>query len=168
VYFCVIKKIEYMATIALKGNEIHTQGELPAIGTKFVVEGLVAKDLSEVSTTAYQGKKLILNIFPSIDTGTCAMSVRTFNEKASQMENTQVLCISVDLPFAMNRFCGAEGIENVTTLSAFRSSAFDFLKMVDGPLKGLTSRVVIALDENGVVTHTEQVADIVDEPQYNF
>jgi thiol peroxidase len=164
----LLKKIEYMATIALKGNEIHTQGELPAIGTKFVVEGLVAKDLSEVSTTAYQGKKLILNIFPSIDTGTCAMSVRTFNEKASQMENTQVLCISVDLPFAMNRFCGAEGIENVTTLSAFRSSAFDFLKMVDGPLKGLTSRVVIALDENGVVTHTEQVADIVDEPQYNF
>ena len=157
-----------MATIALKGNEIHTQGELPAIGTKFVAEGLVAKDLSEVSTAAYQGKKLILNIFPSIDTGTCAMSVRTFNEKASQMDNTQVLCISVDLPFAMNRFCGAEGIENVTTLSAFRSSAFDFLKMVDGPLKGLTSRVVIALDENGVVTHTEQVADIVDEPQYNF
>jgi thiol peroxidase len=164
----LLKKIEYMATIALKGNEIHTQGELPAIGTKFVAEGLVAKDLSEVSTAAYQGKKLILNIFPSIDTGTCAMSVRTFNEKASQMENTQVLCISVDLPFAMNRFCGAEGIENVTTLSAFRSSAFDFLKMVDGPLKGLTSRVVIALDEYGVVTHTEQVADIVDEPQYNF
>jgi thiol peroxidase len=168
VYFCVIKKIEYMATIALKGNEIHTQGELPLIGTTFVAEGLVAKDLSEVSTAAYQGKKLVLNIFPSIDTGTCAMSVRTFNEKASQMDNTQVLCISVDLPFAMNRFCGAEGIENVTTLSAFRSSAFDFLKMVDGPLKGLTSRVVIALDENGVVTHTEQVADIVDEPQYNF
>lgn len=157
-----------MATIALKGNEIHTQGELPAIGTTFVAEGLVAKDLSEVSTAAYQGKKLVLNIFPSIDTGTCAMSVRTFNEKASQMDNTQVLCISVDLPFAMNRFCGAEGIENVTTLSAFRSSAFDFLKMIDGPLKGLTSRVVIALDENGVVTHTEQVADIVDEPQYNF
>ncbi len=157
-----------MATIALKGNEIHTQGELPAKGTTFIAEGLVAKDLSEVSTKAYQGKKLVLNIFPSIDTGTCAMSVRTFNEKASQMDNTQVLCISVDLPFAMNRFCGAEGIENVTTLSAFRSSAFDFLKMVDGPLKGLTSRVVIALDENGVVTHTEQVADIVDEPQYNF
>lgn len=157
-----------MATIALKGNEIHTQGELPLIGTTFVAEGLVAKDLSEVSTAAYQGKKLVLNIFPSIDTGTCAMSVRTFNEKASQMDNTQVLCISVDLPFAMNRFCGAEGIENVTTLSAFRSSAFDFLKMVDGPLKGLTSRVVIALDENGVVTHTEQVSDIVDEPQYNF
>jgi thiol peroxidase len=157
-----------MATIALKGNEIHTQGELPAIGTTFVAEGLVAKDLSEVSTAAYQGKKLVLNIFPSIDTGTCAMSVRTFNEKASQMDNTQVLCISVDLPFAMNRFCGAEGIENITTLSAFRSSSFDFLKMVDGPLKGLTSRVVIALDENGVVTHTEQVADIVDEPQYNF
>jgi thiol peroxidase len=164
----LLKKIEYMATIALKGNEIHTQGELPAIGTTFVAEGLVAKDLSEVSTAAYQGKKLVLNIFPSIDTGTCAMSVRTFNEKASQMDNTQVLCISVDLPFAMNRFCGAEGIENVTTLSAFRSSAFDFLKMVDGPLKGLTSRVVIALDENGVVTHTEQVSDIVDEPQYNF
>ena len=157
-----------MATIALKGNEIHTQGELPAIGTTFVAEGLVAKDLSEVSTAAYQGKKLVLNIFPSIDTGTCAMSVRTFNEKASQMDNTQVLCISVDLPFAMNRFCGAEGIENVATLSAFRSSAFDFLKMIDGSLKGLTSRVVIALDENGVVTHTEQVADIVDEPQYNF
>ena len=157
-----------MATIALKGNEIHTQGKLPAIGTTFIAEGLVAKDLSEVSTKAYKGKKLVLNIFPSIDTGTCAMSVRTFNEKASQMDNTQVLCISVDLPFAMNRFCGAEGIENVATLSAFRSSAFDFLKMVDGPLKGLTSRVVIALDENGVVTHTEQVADIVDEPQYNF
>lgn len=157
-----------MAIIALKGNEIHTQGELPAIGTSFVAEGLVAKDLSEVSTSDFKGKKLILNIFPSIDTGTCAMSVRTFNQKASEMDNTQVLCISVDLPFAMNRFCGAEGIENVATLSAFRSSSFDFLKMIDGPLKGLTSRVVIALDENGVVTHTEQVVDIVDEPQYNF
>ncbi len=156
-----------MAAIALKGNEIHTLGELPAIGVTFVAEGLVAKDLSEVSTEAFRGKKVVLNIFPSIDTGTCAMSVRTFNQKASAMENTQVLCISVDLPFAMNRFCGAEGIENVATMSAFRSSAFDFLKMVDGPLKGLLSRVVIVLDENGVVTHTEQVGDIVDEPNYN-
>ena len=108
-----------MATIALKGNEIHTQGELPAIGATFVAEGLVAKDLSEVSTEAFRGKKVVLNIFPSIDTGTCAMSVRTFNQKASAMENTQVLCVSVDLPFAMNRFCGAEGLENVATMLIF-------------------------------------------------
>lgn len=155
-----------MATVTLKGNEIHTKGALPAIGTTLANFVLVASNLSEKNLEDYAGKKLVLNIFPSIDTGTCAASVRHFNTDAASLNNTTVLCISKDLPFALNRFCGAEGITNVETLSAFRSDAFDAITFTDGPLKGLLSRCIIVLDENHNVIYTEQVAEIVDEPNY--
>ena len=155
-----------MATVTLKGNEINTKGNLPNIGVSLSDFTLVASNLSEKSLADFQGKKLVLNIFPSIDTGTCAASVRHFNEDASKLENTTVLCISKDLPFALNRFCGAEGLTNVETLSAFRSSDFDTITFVDGPLKGLLSRCVIIADENGKVTYTEQVAETTNEPNY--
>ena len=126
-------------------------------------------DLSTSSLSDFAGKKLVLNIFPSIDTGTCAQSVRTFNEKASGFENTNVLCISRDLPFAQKRFCGAEGLENVVNLSDYKDGSFgktNGLEITDGPLVGLHSRAIIVLDENGTVIHTEQVSEIVDEPNY--
>lgn len=155
-----------MATVTLKGNEIHTNGDLPGVGTSLTNFTLVASNLSEKSGADYQGKRLVLNIFPSIDTGTCAASVRHFNVDASKLENTTVLCISKDLPFALNRFCGAEGISNVETLSAFRSADFDFLKFTDGPLKGLLSRSVIVANEHGKVLYTEQVSETAHEPNY--
>lgn len=158
-----------MATVTLKGNEIHTSGNLPAVGSKSPDFHLTKTDLSVVSLSDFAGHKLVLNIFPSIDTGTCAASVRKFNEKASALKNTKVLCISRDLPFAMARFCGAEGLEDVVSLSDFRNHRFgkDFgLEFTDGPLQGLLSRAVIVIDENGTVTHTEQVSEIVDEPNY--
>lgn len=163
------KKLYKMAQITLKGNPVNTLGSLPEIGSKAKDFSLVKTDLSTVSLADFAGSKLVLNIFPSIDTSTCATSVRKFNEKASTLANTKVLCISRDLPFAMNRFCGAEGLENVINLSDFRDASFgkDYgLTIIDGPLKGLHSRVVIVLDENGVVKYAEQVADIVDEPNY--
>ena len=159
-----------MATITLGGNPIHTSGELPKINTKAPNFKLVKTDLSMVSLADYAGHKVILNIFPSIDTGTCAASTRKFNEKASGLENTTVLCIARDLPFAMKRFCGAEGLENVIPLSDFNTGSFgkDYgLDMTDGALTGLHSRVVIVLDENGMVTYTEQVPEIADEPNYD-
>lgn len=158
-----------MATITLGGNPIHTSGELPTIGSKIADFKLVKTDLSVVSLQDFAGKKLVLNIFPSIDTGTCAASVRKFNESASALENTTVLCISRDLPFAQKRFCGAEGLENVVNLSDFTEGSFgktNGLEITDGPLVGLHSRVIIVVDENGVITHTEQVAEIADEPNY--
>lgn len=157
-----------MSQITLKGNPIHTSGSLPPKGAQAPDFKLVKADLSEASLKDYSGKKKILNIFPSIDTGTCAMSVRQFNKKASEVSNTVILNISADLPFAQKRFCGAEGIENAITLSTFRSSfAKDYgLQMVDGPLSGLCSRVVIVLNENNQVLYTEQVPDIVNEPNY--
>lgn len=155
-----------MASISLKGNPINTKNDLPAIGSQMHAFELVASDLSTKSLQDFAGNNIILNIFPSIDTGTCAASVRVFNEKAAQKENTKVLCISKDLPFAMNRFCGAEGIQNVATLSAFRSNDFDYLNMIDGPLKGLTSRVVLVVNHEGKIVHHEQVTDIVNEPNY--
>ncbi|WP_158728343.1 MULTISPECIES: thiol peroxidase [unclassified Flavobacterium] len=158
-----------MATITLGGNPIHTSGELPTIGSKIADFKLVKADLSVVSLQDFAGKKLVLNIFPSIDTGTCAASVRKFNESASALDNTIVLCISRDLPFAQNRFCGAEGLENVVNLSDFVEGNFgktNGLEITDGPLAGLHSRVVIVVDENGVITHTEQVTEIADEPNY--
>ncbi|HRN41861.1 MAG TPA: thiol peroxidase, partial [Vicingus sp.] len=129
----------------------------------------IAADLSTKSLADFSGKKLVLNIFPSIDTGTCAASVRNFNKEAANLSNTIVLCISRDLPFAQKRFCGAEGIENVVMLSDFNTGAFgkDYgLEMVDGALKGLHSRCVIIVDENGTIKYTEQVEDIVNEPNY--
>ncbi len=155
-----------MATVTLKGNVINTKGNLPNIGDSLSDFNLVASDLSEKSLANFEGKKLVLNIFPSIDTGTCAASVRHFNEEASKLENTIVLCISKDLPFALNRFCGAEGLTNVETLSAFRSSDFDTITFNDGPLKGLLSRCVIIADKNGKVIYTEQVEEITIEPNY--
>jgi thiol peroxidase len=157
-----------MATITLKGNPIHTSGELPKQGTQMSNWKLVRKDLSEVTLESFAGKKKVLNIFPSIDTGTCAMSVRKFNQEAAKLPNVVILNISADLPFAQSRFCGAEGITNSETLSTFRSSfASDFgLKITDGPLAGLCSRAVLVLDEHNKVLHSEQIAEIANEPNY--
>ena len=157
-----------MSNIKLKGNSVHTIGNLPAVGTLARDFSFVKNDLSEAKLSSLKSHYKILNIFPSIDTGTCAMSVRQFNKRASEIADTTVLCISMDLPFALARFCGAEGIENVTTASVFRS---DFatsygVEMVDGPLKGLLSRAVVILGNENEVLYTEQVGDIVDEPDY--
>ena len=158
-----------MATITLKGNTIHTSGELPAIGEKVPDFELVKSDLSRVSLKEFLGSKIVLNIFPSLDTSTCATSVREFNKRAASLQNTKVLCISRDLPFAQARFCGAEGINNVTTLSDFVNGNFGKnykLEIIDGPLAGLLSRSVIVLDEKGTVLYKEQVPEIVNEPNY--
>lgn len=157
-----------MAKVTLKGNSFHTIGDLPKTGSTAPDFKLTRNDLSEVTLANYAGKRKVLNVFPSIDTATCALSVRKFNEKASAIKNTVVLCVSADLPFAQKRFCGAEGIQNVETLSTFRShfSKDYHLEMEDSPLKGLCSRVVIVLDENNQVLHSEQVAEIANEPNY--
>lgn len=158
-----------MATITLGGNPIHTSGELPKVGTQTANFNLVNTDLGTSTLADFSGSRVVLNIFPSIDTGTCAASVRKFNEKASTKENTKVLCISRDLPFAQKRFCGAEGLENVINLSDFKDGSFgkNFgLEITDGPLAGLHSRVVIVLDEKGTILHTEQVGEIAEEPNY--
>jgi thiol peroxidase len=159
-----------MSHITLGGNSVTTSGELPQIDATAADFTLVKTDLSEVSLSDFRGSRLVLNIFPSIDTGTCAASVRKFNEKASQLENTKVLCISRDLPFAQKRFCGAEGLDNVIPLSDFRDASFGKsygLEILDGALKGLYSRAVIVIDENGIVKYTEQVQEIADEPDYD-
>jgi len=158
-----------MASITLKGNTIHTSGELPKIGSKLADFKLVKTDLSIATLSDFAGSKLILNISPSLDTSTCATSIHKFNESASTLENTKVIYISRDLPFAQNRFCGAEGIENVMSLSDFKDGSFgksNGLDMIDGPLAGLNSRAIIVLDANGTVIYTEQVPEIVDEPNY--
>lgn len=159
-----------MATITFKGNEVHTAGQLPAVGSQAPDFKLIAGDLSEKTLADYKGKRVVLNVFPSIDTGTCAASVRAFNKAAADLDNTTVLCISKDLPFAQGRFCAAEGISNVQTLSEYKDSSFSdayHLKISDGPLAGLLSRAVVVIDENGNVVHVEQVAEITDEPNYN-
>ncbi len=158
-----------MAELKFKGNPIHTNGSLPQVGQTAPEFTLVKNDLSRSSINDYKGRKVVLNIFPSIDTGVCATSVRTFNEKASNLENTVVLCISKDLPFALGRFCGAEGIQNVETLSDFDGGVFGAnyeVQMIDGPLKGLLARSIVVVDETGKVVHTELVDDIVNEPNY--
>lgn len=158
-----------MASITLKGNSISTIGELPKVGDSASDFSLVKNDLSVATLKDYAGKKLVLNIFPSLDTGTCAASVRKFNKEAAGLANTKVLCISRDLPFAQARFCGAEGISNVETLSDFATGKFgkDYkLEISSGPLSHLHSRAVIVLDEKGKVVYTEQVPEIVDEPNY--
>ncbi len=158
-----------MATVTLKGNKIHTLGNLPAIGGSAPDFKLTMTDLSSSSLSEYEGRKLVLNIFPSIDTGTCAASVRQFNKEAAELENTIVLCISKDLPFAQTRFCGAEGIENVVMLSDYKDGGFGKayqVELTDGPLQGLLSRSVVVVNENGNVVYTEQVAETVDEPNY--
>ena len=158
-----------MANITLKNNPITTSGELPQIGKSAMNFSLIGKDLRAVSLQDFEGQRLILNIFPSIDTGICAQSVRTFNEQAAGLENTKVLCISRDLPFAQNRFCGAEGIENVITLSDFVNGAFGDnygLTITSGALSNLHSRCIIVLDKNHKVIYTEQVDEITTEPNY--
>jgi len=159
-----------MAKITLKGNAINTIGELPAKGTKAPCFKLTATDLSEKSLKDFAGSKVVLNIFPSLDTPTCAASVRRFNQMATELNGTKVLAISKDLPFAHARFCTSEGIENVVNLSEFKNSSFgkDYgVEIVDGPLAGLFSRAVVVLDEEGNVIYTQQVPEIVDEPNYD-
>lgn len=157
-----------MATVTLKGNQFNTVGDLPKTGSIASDFKLTKLDLSEATLSTYEGKRKVLNIFPSVDTPTCATSVRKFNERASALKNTVVLCISADLPFAQKRFCGAEGISNVDSLSTFRSSfAKDYkVEMADSPLKGLCARAVIVLDENNKVLHSELVSEIANEPNY--
>lgn len=157
-----------MAQVTLKGNPFNTCGELPASGSAAPAFSLVKNDLSESTLESYAGKKVILNIFPSIDTPTCATSTRRFNSEAGKLDNTVVVCVSADLPFAQKRFCAAEGIDNVETASTFRSSfGKDYgVEFVDGPLLGLLSRSIVVIDENGKVVYTQQVAETADEPDY--
>ncbi|MFY0640596.1 MAG: thiol peroxidase [Bermanella sp.] len=158
-----------MATVTLQGNAFDTQGELPKAGSQTPAFNLVLGDLSDLTLADLAGKRVILNIFPSVDTATCATSVRKFNEKAAALDNTVVVCVSADLPFALSRFCGAEGIENVKVASSFRSSfGLDYgVEFVSGPLAKLLSRSVVVIDESGKVLHSEQVAETVDEPNYD-
>ncbi|WP_266158945.1 thiol peroxidase [Dyella silvatica] len=159
-----------MSTVTLKGNPVQVDGTFLAAGAQAPAFSLVGKDLSDISLSGYAGKRKVLNIFPSIDTPTCATSVRRFNERASQLDNAVVLCISADLPFAQARFCGAEGLNNVATLSTLRGTAF--LKnygvaIADGPLAGLAARAVVVLDEHDKVLHSELVGEIAHEPNYD-
>jgi thiol peroxidase len=158
-----------MAQTTLGGNPIHTAGDLPSVGAQSPAFTITKADLSDVGPGDFAGKRLVINIFPSIDTAVCATSVRRFNEAASGLDNTTVLCVSADLPFALNRFCGAEGLSNVVTASTFRG---DFgtaygVEMVDGRLKGLLARSVVVLDEQGKVLHTQLVPAISEEPDYD-
>ena len=159
-----------MAEITLGGNPVHTGGDLPGAGDTAPDFTLTGIDLGVVSNGDYSGQNLILNIFPSVDTPTCATSVRTFNAKAAEMENTSVLCVSADLPFAQKRFCGAEGIENVATASTFKNPEFLAnygVDMLDGPLQGLAARAVVVVGPDGQVTHSELVSEIAQEPNYD-
>ena len=159
-----------MSTISLGGKPAHTSGELPAVGADAPQFALVKGDLSTLSNSDLTGKKVVLNIFPSIDTATCASSVRKFNAAASGLDNTAVICVSADLPFAQNRFCGAEGLTNVMTASSFRSPEFgaDYgVTLTDTKLQGLLARAVVVLDEAGKVVHSELVAEIATEPNYD-
>ncbi|MCS4489236.1 thiol peroxidase [Corynebacterium sp. ES2794-CONJ1] len=158
-----------MSTTHFHGNEVPLVGDLPVVGDKLPSFALVKGDLSEVTNADFEGKRLILNIFPSVDTGVCAQSVRVFNEKASQLDNTVILCISADLPFAQSRFCGAEGINKVETVSSFRSSFGKNMGVLlaGSPLAGLLARAVIVVDESGIVRHVELVEEIAQEPSYD-
>jgi thioredoxin-dependent peroxiredoxin len=159
-----------MANLTLKGNPVTTSGEIPKVGEKAKDFTLVKNDMTKTTLADFAGTKLILNIYPSIDTGTCAASTREFNKRAASLNNTKVICISRDLPYAQKRFCGAEGIQNVITLSDFVDGKFgkDYgLEITSGPLSHLHSRVVIVIDEKGIITYTEQVPEIVNEPNYD-
>ncbi len=158
-----------MATVTFQGNPVQTIGELPSVGAQAPEFTLVGADLGDITLAGLAGKRVVLNIFPSIDTGTCATSVRTFNEKAASLENTAIICVSADLPFAAGRFCGAEGIESVATGSTFRSSfGEDYgVTFESAPLTGLLSRTVVVIDTDGKVLYTEQVAETTEEPNYD-
>lgn len=158
-----------MAQIALHGDSLNTSGELPSLGASAPDFSLTGADLSVVQLQDFAGKKVVLNVFPSIDTPVCAMSVRHFNRLAGEAENTSVLCISADLPFAHKRFCETEGLKNVLPLSVFRSPDFGIdygLKLEDGPLAGLLARAIVIVDSSGQVAYTELVKDISQEPDY--
>ncbi|MGA1226014.1 MAG: thiol peroxidase [Tamlana sp.] len=158
-----------MANITLGGNPVQTAGDLPEIGSQITDFQLVAIDLSTKTLKDFKGSKLIFNIFPSVNTGICSASVRQFNTEASELENTKVLCISRDLPFAQDQFCAAEGLENVVMLSDFKTGQFgkDYgLIMTSGGFDGLLSRCIIVADKNGKVLYTEQVPEIAQEPNY--
>jgi len=160
-----------MATVKLKGSEVHSNGKLPEVGSIAPDFTLVNSNLEEFHLSDYKGKRVLLNIFVSLDTGTCATSVRKFNKWVSEKDNMVVICVSKDLPFAQSRFCGAEGLDNVITASDFRYNTFanDYgVLLTDGPLKGLMARSVVALDEEGKVLYTEQVAEITNEPNYDI
>lgn len=164
----VKKTAKKSAKVTLGGSPVALVGSLPKVGSKAPSFSFTANDLREVSNADLRGKRVILNIFPSIDTNTCATSTRTFNELASSLKNTEVWCVSADLPFAQNRFCGAEGLTNVKTASTFRS---DFgktfgLTLAGSVLKGVLARAVVVLDEKGTITHTELVGEIANEPNY--
>ena len=158
-----------MTTVTFSGNPVQLKGALPTVGATAPAFTLTAADLSDKTLADFAGKRKVLNIFPSIDTGVCQQSVRTFNQRASALNNTVVLCISADLPFAQARFCGAEGLDNVVTLSSFRSSfAQDYgVALADGALRGLTARAVVVLDENDKVLHVGLVPEITQEPDYD-
>lgn len=158
-----------METITFKGNAVHTQGNLPAVGAPAPGFRAVKGDLSELSLSDMHGSKVVLNIFPSLDTGVCAMSVRRFNKEAAALTNTVVLAVSMDLPFAQGRFCAAEGIDRVVPVSLFRHNDFAQgygLLMADGPLAGLAARAVIVVDEAGVIRYEELVPELTNEPNY--
>ncbi|WP_277977360.1 thiol peroxidase [Pantoea endophytica] len=157
-------------TVHFQGNPVPVAGQFPQVGEQAKPFSLVAKDLTDVSLANYAGKRKVLNIFPSIDTGVCAASVRKFNERSGEADNTVVLCISSDLPFAQSRFCGAENVSNVITLSSLRGAEFKEnygVAIADGPLKGLTARAVVVLDENDKVIYSELVNEITEEPNYD-
>lgn len=159
-----------MATLTLHGNEIHTNGELPVTGDQAPDFILVDSDLNNVNLETYAGKKKLLNIVPSLDTPTCALSTKKFNEKAGEKTDTVFLIISADLPFAMSRFCGVEGTDNVIPLAMMRSRNFakDYGVLIeDGPLAGITARAVVVLDENNRILHSQLVKEIADEPDYD-
>lgn len=159
-----------MAKTALRGNPVNTAGDLPAVGSPAPAFSLTGDDLAGISLEDFAGQRVVLNIFPSVDTPTCAQSVRTFNEQAGALENTTVLCVSADLPFAQKRFCGSEGIESVKTASTFKNPGFltEYgVGMTDGPLEGLCARAVVVVDESGNVVHNQLVGEIADEPDYD-
>ncbi|PID33924.1 MAG: lipid hydroperoxide peroxidase [Thiotrichales bacterium] len=159
-----------MATITLQGNPIHTNGELPAIGSQAPDFVLTAADLSDVTLADFAGKKKVLNIVPSLDTPTCALSAKKFNESAAQYDDTVFLTISADLPFAQGRFCQSESLNVIKPLSIMRSQAFseDYgVKITDGPMAGITSRAIVVMDENNAVVYNEMVPEIADEPDYD-
>ncbi len=159
-----------MASITLKGNKISTSGELPAKGAKAPDFSLTGVDLADVKLGDFAGKTVVLNIFPSIDTPTCAASVRRFNAEVDKLGGAAVLCVSADLPFAHKRFCGAEGLDNVRSLSDMRDKGFGErygVKIVDGPLAGLLARAVVVVNGNGEVTYTQLVPEVTEEPNYD-
>lgn len=156
-------------SVTLKGNPVEVRGEFPAVGTVAAEFSLVGADLADVSLSSLAGQRKVLNIFPSVDTPVCAASVRKFNAAAGNLANTVVLCISADLPFAQKRFCGAEGLEQVKTLSTLRGGEFLAnygVAIASGPLAGLAARAVLVLDENNTVLYAERVAEITEEPNY--